>query len=371
MPSSRLPGHRGAARAGCSSEPAAQPVPAVVGAAAAAARDGQRRRFRRRLVRGGRPGARRATGGPGRSGRDQSFADLARVVRTGALLAAVRDATVAGADGEAAAAPFAAGPLAVQPQRRGRRAGRAPWRRSPPRCPPASCCRWRPAATRRWSGRWSCTGCAPATTPGQALADTVREVAAAAPGSRLNLLLTDGDDDRRDRLGRHALVPRRARPPHGRGLRAVRRRPALARGPRPHPAAPRPAPTSCSPRSRSPPREPVPSDPHPARGRHGRRAARRRRCDGLTRHAQDAAAQVVLRRARQRAVRGDHRLPEYYPTRAEREILVDRAARDRRGDRRPHPGRAGLRLLREDPASARRAARAAHATCRSTSARAR
>lgn len=40
---------------------------------------------------------------------DQSFADLARVVRSGALLAAVRDATLAGADGEAAAAPFAAG----------------------------------------------------------------------------------------------------------------------------------------------------------------------------------------------------------------------------------------------------------------------
>ncbi|MCZ4516146.1 class II glutamine amidotransferase, partial [Streptomyces sp. ActVer] len=40
---------------------------------------------------------------------DRSFADLARVVRSGALLAAVRDATVASADGEAAAAPFAAG----------------------------------------------------------------------------------------------------------------------------------------------------------------------------------------------------------------------------------------------------------------------
>ncbi|MEU8735685.1 class II glutamine amidotransferase, partial [Streptomyces tendae] len=40
---------------------------------------------------------------------DQSFADLARVVRSGALLAAVRDATLAGADAEAAAAPFAAG----------------------------------------------------------------------------------------------------------------------------------------------------------------------------------------------------------------------------------------------------------------------
>ncbi|NED35040.1 class II glutamine amidotransferase, partial [Streptomyces sp. SID8499] len=40
---------------------------------------------------------------------DLSFADLARVVRTGALLAAVRDATLSGADAEAAAAPYAAG----------------------------------------------------------------------------------------------------------------------------------------------------------------------------------------------------------------------------------------------------------------------
>ncbi|SOD80738.1 ergothioneine biosynthesis protein EgtC [Streptomyces sp. Ag109_G2-15] len=37
---------------------------------------------------------------------DRSFADLARLVRTGALLAAVRDATRPGPEGEAAAAPF-------------------------------------------------------------------------------------------------------------------------------------------------------------------------------------------------------------------------------------------------------------------------
>ncbi|HET6356349.1 MAG TPA: class II glutamine amidotransferase, partial [Streptomyces sp.] len=38
---------------------------------------------------------------PGPIWADLSFADLARVVRSGALLAAVRDATEAGADGEA------------------------------------------------------------------------------------------------------------------------------------------------------------------------------------------------------------------------------------------------------------------------------
>jgi glutamine amidotransferase len=41
---------------------------------------------------------------------DLSFTDLARVVRSHAVLAAVRDATAPGADGEAAAAPFASGP---------------------------------------------------------------------------------------------------------------------------------------------------------------------------------------------------------------------------------------------------------------------
>ena len=40
---------------------------------------------------------------------DPSFADLSRVIRTGALLAAVRSATDGTAAGEAAAAPFAAG----------------------------------------------------------------------------------------------------------------------------------------------------------------------------------------------------------------------------------------------------------------------
>ncbi len=60
-----------------------------------------------------------------------------------------------------------------------------------------------------------------------------------------------------------------------------------------------------------------------------------------------AAAEVVLRRAGQRAVRGDHRaagvLPD--PGRA-RDPGSDRAGRDRGGDRRPHPGRAGLRPSR-------------------------
>ncbi|MEU7033809.1 ergothioneine biosynthesis protein EgtC [Streptomyces sp. NPDC046237] len=124
---------------------------------------------------------------------DLTLADLGRVVRAGALLAAVRGATRPGADGEAAAAPFAAGPWLFSHN----------------------------GAVEGWPG--SLTGLAASLSaaellaleartdsalvwalvlhrlragdaPGQALADTVREVAEAAPGSRLNLLLTDGTE---------------------------------------------------------------------------------------------------------------------------------------------------------------------------------
>jgi glutamine amidotransferase len=123
---------------------------------------------------------------------DQSFTDLARVVRTQALLAAVRDATVAGADGEAAAAPFAAGPWLFS--HNGAVIGwprtlAALGRRLPPvdllsleaRCDSAFV--WALVLNRLRAG----------DEEGQALADTVVEVAAAAPGSRLNLLLTNGE----------------------------------------------------------------------------------------------------------------------------------------------------------------------------------
>jgi gamma-glutamyl hercynylcysteine S-oxide hydrolase len=123
---------------------------------------------------------------------DPSFADLVRVVRSGALLAAVRDATVAGADQEAAAAPFTAGPWlfshngAVQgwPQ------SLAPLTGSLPavdllslEARNDSAFVWALALARLRGG----------DETGQALADTVLEVAEAAPGSRLNLLLTDGE----------------------------------------------------------------------------------------------------------------------------------------------------------------------------------
>ncbi|NBE53406.1 ergothioneine biosynthesis protein EgtC [Streptomyces boluensis] len=122
---------------------------------------------------------------------DLSFADLARVVRSGTVLAAVRDATLPGADGEAAAAPFAYGPWLFS--HNGAVAGWPDSLAVPARSLPAdellglearcdSALVWALLLHRLRAG----------DEPPQALADTVAEVAAAAPGSRLNLLVTDG-----------------------------------------------------------------------------------------------------------------------------------------------------------------------------------
>ncbi|GAA2572202.1 MULTISPECIES: ergothioneine biosynthesis protein EgtC [Streptomyces] len=122
---------------------------------------------------------------------DQSFADLARVVRTGALLAAVRDATLSGADAEAAAAPFAAGTWLFS--HNGAVSG---WPDSLAQVaatlPPGellalearndSALVWALVLARLRAG----------DDEGRALAETVLEVAAAAPASRLNLLLASG-----------------------------------------------------------------------------------------------------------------------------------------------------------------------------------
>ncbi|MFF5857666.1 ergothioneine biosynthesis protein EgtC [Streptomyces sp. NPDC012751] len=123
---------------------------------------------------------------------DLSFADLARVVRSGAVLAAVRDATLAGADAEAAAAPFASGRWLFS--HNGVIAG-WPDAAAPllPTLPPVellslqartdSAFVWALVLDRLRSGE----------APERALGEPVRLLARAAPASRLNLLLTDGD----------------------------------------------------------------------------------------------------------------------------------------------------------------------------------
>ncbi|MFK4694062.1 ergothioneine biosynthesis protein EgtC [Streptomyces pristinaespiralis] len=122
---------------------------------------------------------------------DLSFTDLARVVRSHAVLAAVRDATAPGADGEAAAAPFASGPWLFSHNGavRGWPASMGPLAAALPaeellsmEARNDSALLWALVLHRLREG----------DSPAQALADTVRDTAAAAPGSRLNLLLTDG-----------------------------------------------------------------------------------------------------------------------------------------------------------------------------------
>ncbi|MEV5239597.1 ergothioneine biosynthesis protein EgtC [Streptomyces cinnamoneus] len=122
---------------------------------------------------------------------DESFADIARVVRAPALLAAVRDATFAGADAEAAAAPFAGGPwlfshngaLTGWPDSAEPLAALLPpgaLLRLAARCDAAFV--WALVEHRLLGG----------ASLGRALAEVVTTVDRAAPASRLNLLLTDG-----------------------------------------------------------------------------------------------------------------------------------------------------------------------------------
>ncbi|MGW1840030.1 ergothioneine biosynthesis protein EgtC [Streptomyces sp. NPDC002067] len=122
---------------------------------------------------------------------DECLPGIARVVRTGALLAAVRDATESGADAEAAAAPYTGdGHLfSHNGAVRGWPDSLAPLTASLPpadllrlaaRCDAAFC--WALIRHRLASG----------DDMGQALAHTVTAVAEAAPGSRLTFLLTDG-----------------------------------------------------------------------------------------------------------------------------------------------------------------------------------
>lgn len=123
---------------------------------------------------------------------DLGFTDLARVIRTGALLAAVRDATEPGADGEAAAAPFADGPWLFSHNGavRGWPGSLAPLARSLPPDELLSL-----AARNDSALVWALVlhRLREGDGLGQALGETVADVASASPASRLNLLLTDGE----------------------------------------------------------------------------------------------------------------------------------------------------------------------------------
>ena len=250
---------------------------------------------------------------------------------------------------EAAAAPFTARPLAVQPQRRGARLGRPPARRcgraagrraatpgsaSTPRC----CSAW-PLA------RWQAGAAA-----GRRRWPTPPATCSAHGGGRLNLLLTDGALGRRRRRRRAAA--RAAPTPDGtvRRLRAVRRRPRLASR---SPTAPARAPDRRRRSPTTPLEERTPHDPT---------------IDRCTSRPTDLAAAL---RADVRAgltatpktlppkwfydARGSElfeeitRLPEYYPTRAERAILAARAAEIADADRGPTPWSSSAPARRRRP----------------------
>ncbi|WP_030720915.1 ergothioneine biosynthesis protein EgtC [Streptomyces sp. NRRL F-2580] len=122
---------------------------------------------------------------------DLTFADLTRVVRSGAVLAAVRDSTLPGADGEAAAAPFSDGPWLFSHNGaiRGWPDAAAPLAAG---LPPEELLRL--AARTDSALVWALVlhRLRAGDDLGTALAEPVRELATAAPGSRLNLLVTDG-----------------------------------------------------------------------------------------------------------------------------------------------------------------------------------
>ncbi|KOV93602.1 ergothioneine biosynthesis protein EgtC [Streptomyces sp. NRRL B-3648] len=122
---------------------------------------------------------------------DLSFADLGRVVRSGAVLAAVRDATLAGADAEAAAAPFASGRWLFS--HNGMIAG---WPDSAAplvsALPPVDLLSLQARTDSAFVWALVLHRLRNGDEPDDALGEAVRQLARAAPASRLNLLLTDG-----------------------------------------------------------------------------------------------------------------------------------------------------------------------------------
>jgi gamma-glutamyl hercynylcysteine S-oxide hydrolase len=134
---------------------------------------------------------------------DTTLPGLAAVTASGALLAAVRSATVGMPVTEAASAPFAEGSwlfshngvVAGWPDSVAGLAGRLPTRDLLTLdAPTDSALLWALVRNRLRAG----------ADPPEAVAATVSEVASAAPGSRLNLLLTDGSTIVASTLG-HAL----------------------------------------------------------------------------------------------------------------------------------------------------------------------
>ncbi|MEU8567322.1 ergothioneine biosynthesis protein EgtC [Streptomyces pathocidini] len=122
---------------------------------------------------------------------DPGVEDLTRVVATTALLAAVRDATLPTADGEAAAQPFAAGPWLFS--HNGAILG---WPDSAapliPDLPADDLLRLEARTDSAFAWALVLHRLRRGDAPARALTETALALAEAAPGSRLNFLLHDG-----------------------------------------------------------------------------------------------------------------------------------------------------------------------------------
>ncbi len=205
---------------------------------------------------------------------------------------------------------------------------------------------------------------------GQALADTVLEVAEAAPGSRLNLLLTDGETITAtawgDTLwylaepGRRTVVASEPYDddPH---WREVPDRTLLAASRTDVLLTPLKEPTRVSPFQLT---RTLPEDATGA-------ALRADVLHGLTGTPKTLPPKWFYDARGSELFEEITELPEYYPTRAEREILLARARRDRRGHAAPAPWSSWVPARRRRPAICSTRCRTCTPTSRWTSARAR
>ena len=241
------------------------------------------------------------------------------------------------------------------PRRRRRRAAGA-------RRPGASGAASSATPTPRCCSRWCCSTSTTGSRPAEALATVVHDVLAITTG-RLNLLLTDGAARARDARRQLAVPPRAGdrRPNPPTTSRAGSRSPTTRSRCSPPTAPPTPRSETASRTSEGSSMTTdvtvdVHLEPDDAAARARSRRARRPR-----RHAEDAAAEVVLRRPRQRAVRRDHPAARVLPH-PHRALDPRRArARRRRAHQGRHAGRARLGHVGEDAAAPRRAPRRGHA----------
>ena len=251
---------------------------------------------------------------------DASLADVAGEIHSGAVLAAVRNATAGMPVGEGACAPFSDGRwlfshngrVSGWPGSLGRLASTLPVEDLITLdAPTDAALLWALVRHRLRAG-----ACA-----ADAVASVVTEVAAAAPQSRLNLLLTDGQT-----VVGTDLDPRPVDPPQPR----PRSRSAPSRGtPTTTPGSrSRTAPWSWPPRRAFPPVHSTTEDGHdhsssrclPHRRRR-RQGATSRRPAGLTATPKWLPPKWFYDARGSELFEDITRLEEYYPTRAEREIL--------------------------------------------------